>query len=224
MAIPLRKDFQENQMGLTKPLSVILEILGIESSSPDIFAQSIPFSLNDTTAGSENEFQTVVIGKRNEVDLALAIQESGHYQSMIKRFRAGETSKKALQEVEKYLQDNPDQVWENSWVRFPRTVLSTTTYEVFLKDLQADKKVSDGPRRSDLEKFILNKDGEEWLRVPVSYLLKLALLEALSADPWIHPAIMETGKQVMEHFLNDNTSPETFSFQPGPLNPFFRDG
>lgn len=218
MAIPLRKDFQGNRMGFTKSLSSILDILGINGLSSDTFAQSIPFTPNDTTAGSENEFQTVVIGKRGDVDLAIAIQESGYYQSMIKRFRAGETSKKALQEVEKYLQDNPDQIWENSWVRFPRKLMSRHTYKVLLKDLQADKRNSDGPQRSDLDKFIFNKDGEEWLRVPVSYLLKLALLEALYADPWIHSSVMETGKQVMEHFLNDNTSPETYSFAPVLLN------
>ena len=47
----------------------LLNILEIDSASDDKFIQSLPFSLNDVTTGVENELQTAVIGKKEEVDL-----------------------------------------------------------------------------------------------------------------------------------------------------------
>ncbi len=52
------------------------------------------------------------------------------------------------------------------------------------------------------------------IRIPVSYLLKLSLADVIGSAPLIHPRIKQTGEQMMAHFLNDNTSPEIFSFHP----------
>ena len=82
--------------------------MGINKSSPETFIESIPFSLNDTTAGSENEFQTCVIGKRAEVDLPITIEESNYYHNILRRFKAGETPRKAIIEIEKYLGDQQE--------------------------------------------------------------------------------------------------------------------
>ena len=55
------------------------------------------------------------------------------------------------------------------------------------------------------------KDGAEFLRAPISYLVKLALADAVGGDN-VHPLVRRTGVQLLDHFLSDNTSPETHSF------------
>ncbi len=52
------------------------------------------------------------------------------------------------------------------------------------------------------------------IRIPVSYLLKLSLADVIGSAPLTHPRIKKTGEQMLAHFLNDNTSPEIFSFHP----------
>ena len=64
MAIPLKTSLKNPPAEGPHDLSTLLEVMGINQASPETFIESIPFSLNDTTAGSENEFQTCVIGKR----------------------------------------------------------------------------------------------------------------------------------------------------------------
>ncbi len=214
MAILLKTHVKNQPVEGPRSMATLLDVLEINRGSREAFVQSIPFSMNDTTAGSENEFQTSVIGKGADVDLAITIEESSYYHNIIKRFKAGETPRKALIEIEKYLRDNPDQIWENSWVRFPMVLLSRQTEEVFKKDLLADKTDPNSPPRQDRGKFIFFQGGEEFIRVPVSYLLKLSLIEALYSEPGTYPVVLEIGDQVASHFLNDNTSPETFSFNP----------
>jgi hypothetical protein len=200
-------------------LSRIISVLGISQSSPEMFAETLPFSLHDTTAGAENEFQTVVIGKKEAADLPVSIETSNYYKNILKRSAAGETPRKVIAALEDYLNDNPENVWENSWVRFPRSALSPYANEVFNHDLLSDKKNSDSSKRKDAGRFVFFENGEEYLRIPVSYLLKLSLADAVSSGPRVHPIVKRTGERFMRHFLNDNTSPETFSFYPVPLDP-----
>ena len=46
--------------------------------------------------------------------------------------------------------------------------------------------------------------------------MKLALADAISRVGDL-PLVMSSGMRYMEHFLSDNTSPETFSFFPVPV-------
>lgn len=203
----------------SRSLKEIVELIGIETGSADRFAGSIPFSLNDTTAGCENELQTAVRGNRRNVDLPLKIIRSNFFENIIRRAAAGETSKKAIAGLEKYLNDNPEQVWENSWVRFPLKVLSPFAREVLENDLLADKKDREGGLRGDIESFIFYESGEKWIRIPVSYLVKLSLADVIGAQKDLPRLIAETGRALLDHFSNDNTSPETFSFYVVPLRP-----
>ena len=57
------------------------------------------------------------------------------------------------------------------------------------------------------------------LRLPISYLIKLALANLIGSQPMLPPIIKQTGIRLMDHYLNDNTSPETFSFNVVSLNP-----
>jgi len=83
---------------------------------------------------------------------------------------------------------------------------------VLRTDLLADKQRRDGAMRSDAHKFITSVQGEEYLRVPLSYLLKLSLADVISAKSKVPPLVFGTGRALMDHFLSDNTSPETHSF------------
>jgi hypothetical protein len=191
----------------------MLEMLNVHYGLSDPDVSSLPFACGDVTAGSEAELQTVVIGKRQQVDLPLTIEQSNYFADIMRRTMAGDTKQRVVTDLEKYLSSNVEAVWENSWVRFPRDLLSPLTEEVLQRDLLADKEDSSQGNRSDIHKFLFRHEGRDYVRIPVSYLLKLALSEAVRSSLNQPPAmIRETALELMGHFLNDNTSPETFSF------------
>ena len=195
-------------------LPYLLDIMEINNGSPDEFTRSLPFSSGDATAGVENEFQAAVLGKKKDLDLALAIEDSNFYKNMIRRAASGDISGKKIAALEKYLNRSRDDVWENSWVRFPRKTLNSFANLVFNADLKSDKTDPGSGPRTDADHFILMKEGEEFIRIPVSYLLKIALADAVGSDGGSHSFIRINGEKMMAHFLNDNTSPEIFSFYP----------
>jgi hypothetical protein len=182
----------------------------------------LPFSPGDTTAGTETELQAAVRGRREAVDLPRFIEGSNYYANIVRRAASGDMPKNVVSELEKYLLSNTDGVWENSLVWFKRSRLNAFAEAVFRRDILADKKNRFGRVRSDAHKFVVRESGEEYLRVPVSYLLKLALADLTGRDrrlPWM---IRRTGYSLMDCFTNDNTSPETHSFHvisTGPDRP-----
>lgn len=188
------------------------DLLEIDAASAAGFAASLPFGARDATLGSENELQTAVLGSQQTADLPLMIEASNYYRNLLRRSLTGDASRRSVSELAAHLAENPEGVWENSWVRFPLERLGAYARSVLERDLQADKRCP-GPRRSDCERFFLRQDGEAYLRVPVSYLLKLSLAEAIGdAEP--SSLVRASGERCMRHFLSDNTSPETFSFYP----------
>lgn len=218
MAIPLRVNSVEHVPGSPKYLSKILHLLSIESKSLDSFVEYLPFSQGDTTAGSETELQTVVSGRKENVDLPITIQESNYYKNIIKHIISGDAPKRLVCELEKYLNDNQDNTWENSWVRFPVSSLSRYARHIFHTDLLADKSGISSLRRRDEQRYHFYVGDSEYLRIPISYLLKLSLADAISSGGNVHHLVKSTGKDLLTHFLNDNTSPETFSFHPTLLS------
>ena len=179
----------------------------------------IPFSADDVTAGTENELQAAVVGHSHDVDLPLAIRSSNYFKNILRRAASGESPKRVLAQLTDYVSSEQVQVWENSWVRIRMATCSPSTRALISRDVQADKSDPAAGFRQDAGRFIFNLDGEEWLRVPVSYLLKLALAQATSHEEGCHPDITRIGEQLMAHFLNDNSSPETVSFYVTPLSP-----
>ncbi len=173
--------------------------------------EDLPFTWEDATAGSETEFQTAVIGPRGQVDLPRTVLESRYAKGLRRRAACGEYPAQVLAALEKVLASEPEGVWENSWVRVPVVRLSPTAREVLEEDLAADKSVPGSPRRGDGESFFVYEEGEQLLRIPVSYLLKLALAQAMDG-PLRGEAHL--AQRLLPHFSNDNTSPETFSFAP----------
>jgi hypothetical protein len=211
------ESIEDNVIALTKAAHFdpkrIGSALGMGPPGSVRSIQALPFSLHDTTAGVENELQAVVAGSRDTVDLPRFIQESNYYKNILRRGRTGDAPKSAATELAAYLEDNPEGIWENSWVRVPLRCLSPFARGVFSRDLLADKSCCDGPLRKDCSRFRIRENGEELLRIPVSYLLKLALADA-TGTPETPEMIRRAGEDFLCHFLSDNTSPETFSFFP----------
>ncbi len=204
---------------LTPSVKSILGKLGIDYSPSSHLVESLPFSLHDTTAGTENELQVAVRGERDAVDLPFIIAESNYFANIMKRASAGDTSREVISQLERYLSQNTEKVWENSWVRFPHRLLSPLARQVLETDLLADKSNPQLGMRSDLSRFLMHENGEKVLRIPISYLLKLSLADVLGTQPALPRSLKETGLRLLAHFLNDNTSPETFSFHPVALHP-----
>ncbi|MBI5249343.1 MAG: hypothetical protein HY912_07595, partial [Desulfomonile tiedjei] len=195
----------------------IREVLGIPRSRESGFIESIPFSENDATAGSETELQAAVVGSRECVDLPKVIEGSNYFANVVKRAAAGDTSNRVVTDLERYIEGNTEGIWENSWVRFPKSRLSAYARQIFDSDMLLDKKNPGGHLRADASKFMLTQRGEDILRVPISYLIKLSLANLIGSQTDLPELIRCTGTRLLGHFLNDNTSPETFSFHVVPL-------
>lgn len=84
----------------------ILESLGVRTVGAQVAVETLPFSRNDITAGSESELQTVVIGDKADVDLPLQIEQSNYYANAIRRIATGDTPRRAITELEAYLNEN----------------------------------------------------------------------------------------------------------------------
>ncbi len=180
----------------------------------------LPFSAADITAGSETELQPIVIGNCDKVDLPLTIRDSRAFSNLQRRAQSGEAPQQLLYQLYEYIHDQNHQVWENSWVRFARCKLSRYAEQVFERDLLADKQNPEKGQRSDAERFQFSgPKGEPWVRVPVSYLIKLALADLIGNQQRLHSNLNRVGESLLGHYLNDNSSPETFSFHVHNLTP-----
>jgi len=188
----------------------------LDSLAGCVRVEQLPFTPGDATAGTENELQAVVSGDARAVDLPVAIEESRYYANVARRAAAGEAPRKAVAELRHYLEENRRRVWENSWVRFPLRVLARAARETFRRDLLVSRHDSLGEPRPDAARFTFNKNGEEWARVPVSYLLKIALADAIARLGLAGTETEAAFLRLARHFLNDLVSPETFSFHVVP--------
>lgn len=172
-------------------------------------AGELPFGAGDTTAGGETELQAAVIGARERVDLPRTIEESAFFVEVERRAAAGEASSRVRERIEAHLASNTAAVWENSWVRFPAAALGKAARARFERDLRTDRRDPASPLRGDAARFRAEQAGEVLLRVPIPYLLRLALADAADGAP---PALAATAERLHDCFLSDNTSPETISF------------
>ena len=193
-------------------IEAIRQVLGIPGTRSVGFVESIPFADHDATAGSETELQAAVSGSKECVDLPIVIESSNYFANIMRRVCRGDTSQQVVTDLEEYLAKNSEGIWENSWVRFPAKKLSPFAKRIFDSDLRLEKKNTNSRLRGDAHKFACRQDGEDYFRVPISYLLKLSLADLMGSQEGLPDLIHYTGMRVMDHLLNDNTSPETFSF------------
>jgi hypothetical protein len=189
-----------------------LRALGIGSGAryrPD----QLPFLRDDATLGAESEMQAAVVGDAEHADLALQIRASNYFANVVKHAATEETPRRAVTAIETFLSDNTGQVWENSWVRLSLARLNDQALQVLSEDLRAQRSNPRSPPREDRARFFVrDEQAGEMLRVPISYLLKLSLAQALGAAPALPRAVHRTGLRLMDHYINDNTSPEILSF------------
>lgn len=178
--------------------------------------ETLPFARDDTTVGCENELQAAVRGARERVDLPRTIEASSYYRNAMRRL-ARSSERKRRGELDAYLRDNPDGVWENSQVRVPLGALSPFARRLFEHDLSADKRSPFEGRRADSERFFVEERGETFARVPVSYLLRLTLADVLGEASAAPAAVERVGRALLDHFLNDNSSPEQISAYVAPF-------
>lgn len=132
---------------------------------------------------------------------------------MARMAESGDLPRQSLDALDAYLNNNADDVWEHSWVRFPIDRLSPYARQLFAKDLLADKQNGCRSLRKDCDRFSETGDGGTLLRVPISYLLKIALADAVGEENTRQDA-RQIAETLYGHFLSDNTSPEITSFQP----------
>lgn len=175
---------------------------------------ALPFGPGDTTAGAESELQAAVVGPRERVDLARTIEDSAFFVEVERRAAAGEGSFRVRERIEEHLAANTSQVWENSWVRFPEARLGAAARRLLARDLRSDRRDPASPERTDVARFRCEEAGEDLVRVPIPYLLQLALTDATDGAP---EPLAATAARLRDHFLSDNTSPETLSFHVVPL-------
>lgn len=170
-----------------------------------------PFVGDDTSVGMEHELQVAVEGKRQDVDLPIIISKSKFFKNTIKRAERGDLSTSTVNDLINFLENNKDDIWENSWVYFREYRLHQRTRAALKKDMLADKSMPDGKKRTDSQTFYCTRKSTTHLRVPISYLLKLALLDSIYQTNFSLP-IVRTAEKLADHFTSDNTSPEILSF------------
>jgi len=187
----------------------LVESLGPQSIER-IPLDQLPFTGLDATGGSEDELQAVVVGTSTHCDLPLSVRQSRFFRNIARRSASGEAPRRTLDDLEGFLNDTRG-VWENSWIRFPESRLSRSARAVFDADLRVAREGGIG-ERSDAWRFRFSQAGESWLRIPISYALKLSLADLLGAQPHLPEPMRQKASRLMRHFLNDNTSPETTSF------------
>ena len=150
-------------------------------------------------------------GKSGSCDLPVTIRESKFYRNLTKRISSGEAPRRTYLEIEQFLND-PAEVWENSWVRFLENRLSAHAGETLRADLGLHSETGSRPARTDSQRYIFEQSGQLWVRVPISYSLKLALDDLIGSQPHMPERMRVEAKRLLRHFSNDNTSPETTSF------------
>ncbi len=171
-----------------------------------------PFVGEDSSVGMEFELQVAVEGDYKDVDLPTTIASSTYFKNVVKRSARGDLSPAGLESLKDFLHKNNSNVWENSWIRFPENRLTAWTKKLLAEDFQVDKGNPKSKPRTDIHRFRCTHRGEDCLRLPISYLLKLSLANAISSDNILPPALFETGTSLMQNLLSDNTSPEILSF------------
>lgn len=186
--------------------------LGCDQLGRELQALGItPFGPGDSSAGMEYELQVAVEGKTAEVDLPISIYQSNFFGNIEKRVARGDLPASSIDALRQFLDGNSSNVWENSWVRIDKERLGSLASHVFATDLLADKRHPHGPQRSDSQRFFFQQKGRAHIRVPISYLLKLAFAEILDQD-WLPNQLKSSGNALFHHFQSDNTSPEILSF------------
>lgn len=186
--------------------------LDIPDSLEKNFLHHLPFVGSDTSVGCENELQAAVAGNRSSVDLPRKITDSIFYAKLNEELPVSIQTRQTQCGIKEFLEDNDSGVWENSWVLLPLEKLRPRTLRALAKDFSKDSNNPGHAFRDDMESFLAADSlGRQAIRIPVSYLLKLSLIQFIDEFP---EATTDFGKEVDDLFAiftNDNCSPEIIS-------------
>lgn len=190
--------------------------LGTSEPEASDFIETLPFVPGDTTVGCENELQTAVYGHRENVDLPQQIESSNYFANLIERVSCQDTPRRAISGLEDFLGNNPNEIWENSWLRIPQRYLNDVASSVLARDLLREAGEPNSGVRGDYARFFVREPGgDQQVRVPISYLFKLALAQVIGdGAPTL---VRETATRLMGSYTNDNCSPEVLSFYVQPF-------
>ena len=192
-------------------MSRIRETLGIADPDDPEFIKTLPFSPEDITFGCENELQTAVQGDREAVDLPRQIQQSNYFANLVERVNCQDSPRRAVSGLENFLGFNSDNIWENSWVRIPQRCLNNVASSIVSDDLCRENGDHQSGPRKDYSRFVVkNENGEQFIRIPTSYLFKLSLAQLAGENT--HSYVRDTAFRLMQSYTNDNCSPEVLSF------------
>lgn len=222
----MRSDFRPH--ALTRPRrparderparEACVQRLGLDAKRPE----TLPFLGDDATAGTETELQVAVLGRAQDVDLPRYIADSRYLANVRQQVGTGEATARRLRDLEAYLDDNADQVWENSWVRFSPEHLGPLARQVLDEDMLGDRQQPQGPKRSDIDRFWCREADGDHLRIPISYLLRLSLADV--AGTFDDPSVQSRALALLPHLMDDNISPETSSLHIVPIRAKTRNG
>lgn len=171
-----------------------------------------PFGFGDSSVGMEYELQVAVEGAAENVDLPIHIKESSFFRNTEKRASRGDLPKGSITALRDFLEKNENGIWENSWVRFDVGLLGEFANRLLSIDFLADKRYADGPNRKDITRFECKLDGRKYLRIPISYLLKIAFADCIDPASGLPDHLHGMSRKLLENFQSDNTSPEILSF------------
>lgn len=171
-----------------------------------------PFGSGDTSVGMEYELQVAVEGDPEDVDLPRLIKASNFFKNTEKRAARGDLPKESVTALRDFLEKNDSRIWENSWVRLDANVLGDFAGKVLSTDFLADKRYADGPRRKDIARFECEQGGRKYLRIPISYLLKIAFADCIDPVSSLPEDLRLSSSKLLGNFQSDNTSPEILSF------------
>jgi hypothetical protein len=187
--------------------------LELPDPSHSRFAEGLPFVSQDATVGCENEMQVAVAGASDAVDLPVTIGQSNYYANLLETVSTQRFPHHAVSGIEQFLAANPDGVWENSWLRIPQRRLNSAAARVLTEDLCN----ADGSLRSDSQRFFVRgAHGEPFVRVPISYAFKLALIQFTGSAQGLPDPVVEMAVRLTGSFSNDNCSPEILSAYVSP--------
>ncbi|MGE4519008.1 MAG: hypothetical protein AB7E04_05820 [Desulfobacteraceae bacterium] len=186
-------------------------LFSLKSKDPSIKPEDLPFFGDDCTVGIENELQASCRGNFSDIDICTQILESPFFKNMEEKTLNKDISPSLIKGIEN-LYKKENEIYENSFVKFPLKKLTPFAKAVFFSDLRSDRNNPKSELRTDKENFFIKKGNETFLRIPISYLLKIAVADSISFSEKTDETIRQTGEKVMRAYLNDNTSPELVSF------------
>lgn len=75
---------QEPSFDLQQKIARLSDLFSANHFSTDSRVRNLPFAPDDVTAGSENEYQTAVLGSAAHVDLPITLEASNFYKNLMK--------------------------------------------------------------------------------------------------------------------------------------------